>query len=205
MEKSKRRRSYARAYYRLSVLCLAAMVTARLILLMIDVIQLQIQTAGAFSIPASAAILVFTGWELRTWTGQGKEKKSCGPTSVTAAERRLTPGERCDCQDRPVKYNGKPIFTQENFNYSEAKIGDYVEQAVVDDAMDCLPPASMSARCAQMGEPYSHREDPETGRLRPTYYTFKRVAGEWPNGIWQFCGCCFQGETVPRGKDPIYC
>ena len=51
MEKSKRRRSYARAYYRLSVLCLAAMVTARLILLMIDVIQLQIQTAGAFSIP----------------------------------------------------------------------------------------------------------------------------------------------------------
>ena len=101
--------------------------------------------------------------------------------------------------------NGKPIFTQENFNYSEAKIGDYVEQAVVDDAMDCLPPASMSARCAQMGEPYSHREDPETGRLRPTYYTFKRVAGEWPNGIWQFCGCCFQGETVPRGKDPIYC
>ena len=91
MEKSKRRRAYARSYYRLSVICLAAMVTARLILLMIDVIQLQIQTVGAFSIPASAAILVFTGWELRTWTGQGKEKKSCGPTSVTAAERRLTP------------------------------------------------------------------------------------------------------------------
>ena len=66
-------------------------VTARLILLMIDVIQLQIQTAGAFSIPASAAILVFTGWELRTWTGQGKEKKSCGPTSVTAAELGYTP------------------------------------------------------------------------------------------------------------------
>lgn len=114
----------------------------------------------------------------------------------------LDPGERCDCQDRPAKYNGKPIFTQENFNYSEAKIGDYVEQAVVDDAMDCLPPASMSARCAQMGEPYSHREDPETGRLRPTYYTFKRVAGEWPNGIWQFCGCCFQGETVPPWQGP---
>lgn len=204
MEKSKRRRSYARAYYRLSVLCLAAMVTARLILLMIDVIQLQIQTAGAFSIPASAAILVFTGWELRTWTGQGKEKKSCGPTSVTAAERRLTP-ESGASPGPPRQVQRQAVFTQENFNYSEAKIGDYVEQAVVDDAMDCLPPASMSARCAQMGEPYSHREDPETGRLRPTYYTFKRVAGEWPNGIWQFCGCCFQGETVPRGKDPIYC
>ena len=124
---------------------------------------------------------------------------------MTAAERRLTPESGATARTAPAKYNGKPIFTQENFNYSEAKIGDYVEQAVVDDAMDCLPPASMSARCAQMGEPYSHREDPETGRLRPTYYTFKRVAGEWPNGIWQFCGCCFQGETVPRGKDPIYC
>ena len=30
----------------------------------------------------------------------------------------LDPGERCDCQDRPAKYNGKPIFTQENFNLS---------------------------------------------------------------------------------------
>lgn len=112
---------------------------------------------------------------------------------------------KCDRADAPTEYDGKPIFTQENFDYSKAEIGDYVEQAVVDDAMDCLPPASMSARCAQMGEPYSHREDPETGRLRPTYYTFKRVAGTWPNGIWQFCGCCFQGETVPRGRDPIYC
>lgn len=32
----------------------------------------------------------------------------------------LDPGERCDCQDRPAKYNGKPIFTQENFNYRNA-------------------------------------------------------------------------------------
>ena len=90
MEKRKKRRAYARSYYRLSVLFLAAMVTARLILLMIDVIQLQIQTVGAFSIPASAAILVFTGWQLKAWTSQGKEQKSCGHTNATTAERRLT-------------------------------------------------------------------------------------------------------------------
>lgn len=204
-KKRKRRRAYARAYYRMALLALAAMVTARLVMLMIDVIQLQIKNAGAFSIPVYAAILVFTGWELKTWTGQGKEKKIMWTYKCDHCGAALDPGERCDCQDRPTEYNGKPIFTQENFNYSKAEIGDYVEQAVVDDAMDCLPPASMSARCAQMGEPYSHREDPETGRFRPTYYTFKKVAGEWPNGIWQFCGCCFQGETVPRGKDPVYC
>ena len=112
---------------------------------------------------------------------------------------------KCDRADAPTEYDGTPIFTQENFDYSKAEIGDYVEQAVVDDAMDCLPPASMSARCAQMGEPYSHREDPETGRLRPTYYPFKRAAGSGPNGIWQCCGCCVQVETVPRGRDPLFC
>ena len=87
----KKRRAYARTYYRLSVIFLAAMITARLLLLMIDVIQLQIQTAGAFSIPASAVILVFTGWQLKTWTSQGKEKKSCGHTNATTAARHSTP------------------------------------------------------------------------------------------------------------------
>ena len=51
------------------------------------------------------------------------------------------------------EYNGKEVFTQETFRYSTAKIGDYVEQAVVDDAMDMLPPACMTSRCAQIGEP----------------------------------------------------
>lgn len=117
----------------------------------------------------------------------------------------LDPGERCDCQDRPAKYNGKPIFTQENFNYSEAKIGDYVEQAVVDDAMDCLPPASMSAGALRWANrtPTGRTRRPGGSGLLTTRSSV--WPGEWPNGIWQFCGCCFQGETVPRGKDPIYC
>ena len=104
-----------------------------------------------------------------------------------------------------MMYNGKEVFTQDTFSYSEAQIGDLVEQAVVDDAMDCLPPACMRADCSQMGEPYSHREDPDTKKWRPVYATFKKVAGEWPNGIWQYCGHCFCGENVERGKDPIYC
>lgn len=104
-----------------------------------------------------------------------------------------------------MTYNGKEVWTQETFEYSKVKVGDYVEQAVVDDAMDCLPPACMTSRCSQMGEPYSHREDPESGKLRPTFATFKRVAGGWPNGIWQYCGHCFCGETEERGKDPYYC
>lgn len=102
-------------------------------------------------------------------------------------------------------YNGKEVWTEDNFDYQKVRVGDYVEQAVVDNAMDCLPPACMTSQCAQMGEPYSHREDPDTGKWRATYATFKRVGGEWPNGIWQYCGHCFCGENVERGKDPVYC
>ena len=102
-------------------------------------------------------------------------------------------------------YEGKEVWTEETFSYQKVQVGDYVEQAVVDDAMDCLPPACMTAACSQMGEPYSHREDPETGEWRATYATFKKVGGKWPNGIWQYCGHCFRGENVERGKDPVYC
>ena len=52
-------------------------------------------------------------------------------------------------------------------------------------------------------EDYSHREDPKTGRWRATYATFKRCP-DVP-GIWEYCGHCFQGETVERGQDPICC
>ena len=84
-----------------------------------------------------------------------------------------------------------------------AKPGDYVVEAVVDEAINCLPPAFLSSACAQMGCPYSHREDPKTGRWRATYATFKRCP-DVP-GIWEYCGHCFQGETVERGQDPICC
>ena len=100
-------------------------------------------------------------------------------------------------------YRGKEVLTQDTFDYATVQIGDYVEQAVVDDAMNCLPPACMSAACSQMGEPYSHREDPETGKWRATYATFKRCLDA--PGVWEYCGHCFQGETVERGKDPMYC
>lgn len=99
----------------------------------------------------------------------------------------------------------KKFWTQKDFDYSKVKIGDYVEQAVVDDAMACLPPASMRSDCSQLGEPYSTRFDPESGNWRSTYATFKRVSGAFPNGIWQYCGHCFRGENVERGNDLQVC
>ena len=73
-------------------------------------------------------------------------------------------------------YEGKEVWTEETFSYQKVQVGDYVEQAVVDNAMDCLPPACMTSRCSQMGEPYSHREDPDTGSGRPPMPPSRRSA-----------------------------
>jgi len=105
-----------------------------------------------------------------------------------------------------MEHNGKKVYTMDEFVYDKAQIGDYVEQEVVDDMLDALPPACMRKSCSQLGEPYSHRQDPDTGEWRATYATFKKVAGAWIKGdeIWEYCGHCFRGENVERGKDPVY-
>lgn len=84
----------------------------------------------------------------------------------------------------------KPL--KEKFVFEEAKIGDLFSETVVDDFMNCLPPASYSASCAQLGEPYSHRLDRDTNTWKATYITFKKVK----NGIWEYCGTCFHRKTV---------
>ena len=102
-----------------------------------------------------------------------------------------------------MTYNGKEVLTPETFSYAKAQVGDYVSQAVVDNAMDLLPPACMTSACSQMGEPYSTRLDPDSGRYRETFATFRRVT-EGRDGIWQYCGHCFAGENVERGTEPPF-
>lgn len=95
-------------------------------------------------------------------------------------------------------YNNKEVFTEDTFSYSTAKPGDYVNRDVVDNAINCLPPACMRSDCTQLGEPYSHRID-ENGRYRATFATFKKVFGEkLEEQIWQYCGNCFRGQR-PHG------
>ena len=104
-----------------------------------------------------------------------------------------------------MKDNKKAVFSAETFDYDKIKIGDFVDAEVVMNAMNLLPPACMRLSCAQVGEPYSHREDPDTGRLRATFSTFKCVKGGFNYGVWEYCGNCFRGETIERGADPVYC
>lgn len=97
-------------------------------------------------------------------------------------------------------YNNKEVYTPETFDYSTTQIGDYVSQAVVDGAMYCLPTAYATSECAQVGEPCSPRSDPDTGRWRATYATFRRVT-DGRDGIWEYRGFCFRSETTERGED----
>lgn len=104
-----------------------------------------------------------------------------------------------------MMYKEKEVLSVDTFSYDKVQIGDLVEAAVVMDAMDCLPPACMRLDCAQLGEPYSHREDPESGKWRATYATFKCLKGGWNDGVWEYRGHCFRGENTERGNDPVYC
>ena len=101
------------------------------------------------------------------------------------------------------EYNGKKVITMEDWYGSFDKIvsvGDYVDAEIISEMVNCLPPACMRSDCTQMGEHYSHREDPKTGKWLPTYSTFKKV----DKGIWEYCGHCFRGENEERGTEPVY-
>lgn len=89
-----------------------------------------------------------------------------------------------------MTYLGKPVLTEDTFRFEPAQVGALVNQTVVDNAMYCLPPALWTRDLAQMGEAYSHRENPATGKWEATYTTFSRVTDD-EGGIWRYCGHCF--------------
>lgn len=90
--------------------------------------------------------------------------------------------------------NKNAVYTEDTFRYETARVGDLVTEDVVNNAINCLPPACMRSDCTQLGEPYSHQLDTSTGKYRAIYATFKRVT----DGIWEYCGNCFRGENVER-------
>ncbi|MBD5098381.1 MAG: hypothetical protein HDT35_02330 [Clostridiales bacterium] len=85
-------------------------------------------------------------------------------------------GDTC-IRVRETMDSGKGVLTPETFDYGKAQIGDYVDQGVVDDATDCVPPVCMTSECAQMGERGQHM------------------------GVR---GHCFYAETEEQGRDPVY-
>lgn len=92
--------------------------------------------------------------------------------------------------------NGRKVLNRDWMYCDALMVCDLVENDVVDDFMNCLPPACYRSDCAQLGEAHSTEKD-HTGKYRSTYLTFKRFDKE----TWEFCGYCFRGENVsPENK-----
>ena len=103
-----------------------------------------------------------------------------------------------------VVYDGKDLKERQEYHEKKVcnmewycgigalEIGDLVDASIVDQIINCLPPACMRSDCTQLGEPTDHRMD--KGQLKPVFATFRKVE----DNIWKFCGSCFQGESVER-------
>lgn len=118
-------------------------------------------------------------------------------TKLYLEEReRMEPLYKENCRD----CGGKIIYNEDWLYFDALEIGDWVEEEIIDNFMDMLPPACMKLNCFQIGEPANHKIDENTGDTKPVYGTFKYVAKD----IWEYCGNCFRGENVERGKEIPY-
>jgi len=69
--------------------------------------------------------------------------------------------------------------------YDYLKVGDIVDDEMVDYFINVLPPVTFKSYLVQMGEPYSHVNG------KATYSTlYKSTEG------WTYMGNCHRGETV---------
>jgi len=71
-----------------------------------------------------------------------------------------------------------------------AEPGDTVEESIVEQFMNSVPPVSLKPGYLQAGEPYDTVQD-ENEIWRHTYTTFVQT-----NDGWVFSGYCFKGKTV---------
>ena len=109
--------------------------------------------------------------------------------------------EEVEYEGIPLKacksYCGKDVIDEEHyFGLDACEVGDYFSEKLINDIMNMMPPACMRSDCSQLGEPISHKIDKD-GNYRATYATFKRIV----DGIWEYCGDCFLGETKQHGTD----
>ena len=97
-------------------------------------------------------------------------------------------------------YQGKEVLTQDTFSYETARPGDFVEQAVVDDADELYVPGLHDRAVFPDGYTAFPPSGPQTGHWRATYATFKRCLDA--SGVWEYCGYCFQAKRWGGAKSP---
>lgn len=139
--------------------------------------------------------------------GQSYAKNHAGEKITVIDEDKNIIQEFFEEKKEPVKSNikdktnFKPRYltkkeydeTHQSFS-SWARVGDIVDEQIVEEFRDCIFPVAYDAMYLQCGEPYKHGANPKTGKWEPAFITFARELGSWV-----YKGICFYREYEDVG------
>ena len=75
------------------------------------------------------------------------------------------------------------------------KIGSFVDERIISNFRDVIPPIYEGQNIFQLGEPYCHAED-ENNKFRPCFLTFSLE-----DKGWMFRGACFYQSVINRSDN----
>lgn len=69
-----------------------------------------------------------------------------------------------------------------------------VDEQIVEEFRDCIPPVAYNGRYLQCGEAYTHKFNYKTQKYEPAFMTFAKDVG-----VWVYKGICFYKEYEDVG------
>lgn len=139
--------------------------------------------------------------------GQSYAKNHIGEKITVIDENKNTIQEFFEEKKEPVKSNIKAktnlksrYLTKKEYDETHqsfsswARVGDIVDEQIVEEFRDCIFPVAYDAMYLQCGEPYKHGANPKTGKWEPAFITFARELGSWV-----YKGICFYREYEDVG------
>ena len=108
--------------------------------------------------------------------------------------------EKSEQADETLEQETEIIKTMDDWQKSDlefkdfAKVGDVIDEGIVNWFAECVPPITYNSDLIQCGEAYGHRDNPRTGRFEGTYITFAKTGDKW---IYK--GICFYKEYEDVG------
>lgn len=139
--------------------------------------------------------------------GQAYAKDHAGEKIVIIDEDKNTVKEFFEEKKEPVKNsirtatNFKPRYLSKK-EYDDAyqsfsslvRVGDMVDEQIVEEFRDCIPPVAYNGRYLQCGEAYTHKFNYKTQKYEPAFMTFAKDVG-----VWVYKGICFYKEYEDVG------
>jgi hypothetical protein len=131
--------------------------------------------------------------------GNGDDFKLCDVTMMEVLDFLKTNRDKIKYSDSQ-KVKKLADWRGSGLNHNEfLYVGCEVDEALVDEQLNCVPPRSHKSGYVQVGEPYADALDTRGGeeRYRPTYATFHKKT---KNGrtFWIYAGHCFAGDDINR-------